>query len=115
MLILYNGEIITPGHSINPTAIAIQNGIITALGSNEDVLNMARVGDETLDLNRHTVLPGFTDAHIHFQQYALQLEKIDCETATKAVCLERIRQKARDRDRPHQQDRQGKDPSRRSI
>jgi len=95
LLILYNGNIFASGYTNKPSAIAIQNGIIIAIGSDKDVMNLANAEIETIDLAGRFVLPGFTDAHIHLQQYALQLAKVDCETPTKASCLERIHQKAK--------------------
>jgi len=41
-----------------------------------------------------TVIPGLTDGHIHLQGYALGLQKVDCETATRRACLERIAARA---------------------
>lgn len=40
------------------------------------------------------VIPGLTDAHLHLQQYALNLQKVDCETPTLRACLERIAARA---------------------
>jgi hypothetical protein len=48
-----------------------------------------------VDLDGRAVIPGLTDAHIHLEQYALGLQKIDCETDSQAECLERVRQRAR--------------------
>ena len=36
------------------------------------------------------ILPGLTDAHLHLKNYALSLQKIDCETETKEECLRRV-------------------------
>ena len=36
------------------------------------------------------IIPGLTDAHIHLQHYALSLEKVNCETPTRAGCLQRV-------------------------
>ncbi len=47
------------------------------------------------DLGGRTILPGLTDAHIHLKQYAQSLRKIDCETTTRALCLERVADRAR--------------------
>jgi predicted amidohydrolase YtcJ len=49
---------------------------------------------ETYDLAGCTIIPGLTDAHIHLQQYAVNLQKVDCETPTKAECLDRIAERA---------------------
>ena len=40
------------------------------------------------------VIPGLTDAHIHLQHYALGLQKVECETATLAECLQHVADRA---------------------
>ncbi len=49
---------------------------------------------EKFDLQGRTVIPGLTDAHIHLEQYSLGLQKIDCETPTISLCLERVAERA---------------------
>ena len=93
MLILYNGHIHTSNFTDKHSAIAINNGIIEAIGSDENILNLCKPEDKKIDLAGKYVLPGFTDAHIHIKHYALQLNSINCETKTRAECLERVRQK----------------------
>ena len=79
MKILYNAQI----HTLDKarplaSALAIDHGVITAVGGNE--LLSAFDQAEKQDLQRLTVLPGLTDAHLHLQYYSLSLQKIDCET-----------------------------------
>lgn len=42
------------------------------------------------DLSAKVVLPGLTDAHVHFRHYALGLQAVDCDTASRAACLQRV-------------------------
>jgi len=51
--------------------------------------------DVVVDLQGRTLLPGLTDAHIHLEHYALSLQKVDCETATRDECLQRVSERAR--------------------
>jgi predicted amidohydrolase YtcJ len=93
--ILFNGSIRT----LNPdqahaTALAIQGGRIVAIGSDAQVFAIACPGAETFDLQGMTVWPGLTDAHIHIEHYARFLQMVDCETATRQECLERVAVKA---------------------
>lgn len=44
-------------------AMAVKNGIIAALGSNEEIINYFKDEKEIIDLKFRTVLPGFIDAH----------------------------------------------------
>jgi hypothetical protein len=65
-LVLHNGNIVT----VNPRqpraeAIAIAGDRIIAVGSSDDVLNLANGSTKKLDLGGHTVVPGFIDAHTH--------------------------------------------------
>lgn len=71
-------------------ALAIDNGLVLAVGKNEDVLNLAHGDNEIFDLHGRCMLPGFTDAHIHLLQYGLKLTSIDCETESKQACLRRV-------------------------
>ncbi len=87
MRLLHNARIHTL-NSAQPTASAllIERGEILAVGDDELLETRA----EREDLGGRVVLPGLTDAHIHLQNYALSLQKIDCETATLDECLRRV-------------------------
>ena len=104
--ILYNGRIHTMDAS-RPleTAMAIMQslepvrlgGQVLALGDDQAILR--EFGDSAarrVDLQGRSVVPGLTDAHIHLEQYARGLSKVDCETPTKEVCLQRVAQRARE-------------------
>jgi predicted amidohydrolase YtcJ len=52
-------------------AIAIDEGRIRAIGSNEQIAALAGDGTQVLDLSGKTVLPGFIDSHVHFMQTGL--------------------------------------------
>ena len=96
MLILHNARI----HTFDPRqpqagAIAIQlapesGGHVVAVGDLHP-LQQEFPGAQLEDLQRRVVLPGLIDAHVHFRQYALGLHSLDCDTATLAECLERVR------------------------
>lgn len=101
MLILYNATVYTLDEE-RPTAsaIAIERDRIIALGNNDEILaefSGQQWGNEpvlSINLESHTVIPGLTDAHIHLQQYALNLQKVDCETNSLAECLRRVAARA---------------------
>lgn len=48
-----------------PTAIALRDGRVMALGNDEDILALADADTERWDIHGRHVYPGFTDAHIH--------------------------------------------------
>lgn len=96
MRILTNARIYTLDSALPfVTALAIERGRILAIGHDQAILSDYGEHAARIDLEGLTILPGLTDAHIHLEQYALGLQKVDCETATKAECLERIAERAR--------------------
>jgi predicted amidohydrolase YtcJ len=96
MLILYNAKIYTLDEAQpNATALAIQSGRIIAVGSDFEVLSHYGRGALRREMGGAVIWPGLTDAHIHLQNYALGLAKVDCETATREECLRRVAERAR--------------------
>jgi predicted amidohydrolase YtcJ len=63
--ILYNGKIATNGAPRFVEAVAIEDGKITAIGTDGDVLTLKGQDTKLIDLKRHTVIPGLNDSHIH--------------------------------------------------
>jgi len=65
-LIVHHGKIVTvdPRFSM-AQAMAIAGERIVAVGSNEDVLKLARPATRQIDLGGKTVLPGLIDSHLH--------------------------------------------------
>ena len=89
MLILDNAKIYTLDTS-SPllTALHIQGGRVVSPHITPSAPQMR------LDLGGRTVLPGLVDAHLHLEQYALFLQKVDCETSTRQECLDRVAARA---------------------
>jgi hypothetical protein len=91
MKFLYNANIYTLNESQpKATAILIAEGRIIAVGEKHVLESLAHGKVEKQDMKGRTILPGLTDAHIHLQNYALSLGKVDCETMTKEECLHRV-------------------------
>ncbi|HEY7527105.1 MAG TPA: amidohydrolase [Candidatus Limnocylindria bacterium] len=65
--VLVNGAIEVPrvGAAARPPAIALSGGRIAAIGSNEEVRQLAGWATEIRDLGGRSLLPGFIDAHVH--------------------------------------------------
>ena len=102
-IILYNGILATQSTAHpNAQAVAVGNGKILALGRNEDVLNLADLYTEKIDLDGRLVVPGFIDTHIHFYEWALKRQGIKLDDLT---CLEellvRVREAAESRPPGH--------------
>jgi len=91
MHILYNANVLTLDNDLPPaTAIAIDGCRIAAVGDEKSILDTATSQTKKENMGGKTILPGFTDSHIHLLQYALSLEKIDCAFKSKAECLNLI-------------------------
>ncbi|HET9055256.1 MAG TPA: amidohydrolase [Chitinophagaceae bacterium] len=75
--ILHHGIIYTVDKDFSTAqAIAIKDGKILSVGSNDDILN-TYTAKEDIDLEGKAVYPGFIDAHAHFYGYGLNLQKCD--------------------------------------
>ncbi len=96
MLILFNGRIQTLDPNLPvASALAIESDRIVSVGSDDEVLALANWRSTQLDLNGKTIWPGLTDAHIHLDFYSQGLSYVDCETATRQECLQRVADKVK--------------------
>jgi predicted amidohydrolase YtcJ len=71
-IILYNGS---TGGGLSTQSIAIKNGRIIAVGS-DDVLGLAGQDTLTINLEGRLVLPGFIDTHFHFHEWSLRRQEL---------------------------------------
>jgi predicted amidohydrolase YtcJ len=93
-LILVNGKIITvDARDSIAQAIAVHDGKIVAVGTNDEIREHAPQGARVIDLHGRTATPGLIDTHCHFDEteslYAIELSKI--KSVAEAVDL--VRQK----------------------
>jgi predicted amidohydrolase YtcJ len=71
-LILYHGRLTTQAPNFaQATALAVRGGRILAVGDDAEVRALARSHTRQIDLGGRRVLPGLTDAHFHFYEWAL--------------------------------------------
>ena len=80
-LILYNGNVITID-SIQPRAqaMALTRDRFLAVGTNDEIRNLASGAVKQIDLEGKTVVPGFIDAHSHPSYAGLRhLREVDCD------------------------------------
>lgn len=63
-LVLVNARVRTPELSAH-TAVAVHDGLITAVGDATDARDWRGPGTETVDLGGATLTPGLTDSHSH--------------------------------------------------
>jgi predicted amidohydrolase YtcJ len=94
MLIIHSAKIYTfDPDKRYASAVAIDGGKIIATGTDDEIVG-AFPASQVIDANDHTLIPGLTDSHIHLEEYALSLQKIDCETSSRHACLERVSARA---------------------
>lgn len=112
-LVLYNGDI----HTMDATtpraqAIAIAGNRILATGSDAEIRALLVPGGEAVDLRGRTVVPGFTDAHMHFVSYGFSLKEIDLtEVPTLEEALARVAARAAETPASHWLEGRGWDHS----
>ena len=96
MKLLHNANIHTLDESHpRASALLIGNRRVIAVGEKDELESIAHGKVQRRDMQGMTILPGLTDAHLHLQYYALALKNIDCETTTKAECLRRVAERAK--------------------
>jgi len=93
--ILHHGTIITQDpDNRRASAIAIARGRIVAVGTDDDILEMATAHTVKENLEGRVVIPGLTDAHLHWQMTARALDEVDVfEVPEKAVAVDRVRER----------------------
>ena len=77
-LILINGKIYTMDESRTMAeAIAVENHIIKAIGSTEEILKLKKDNTIIHDLEGKALLPGFNDSHMHLVNYGYSLTQVN--------------------------------------
>lgn len=77
-IVFINGHIITLDHQDRIVeAVAVEDGVIVAVGSNADVRPFIDQNFKVLDLQGKTMAPGFIDAHGHFPGSGLKEIEVD--------------------------------------
>ncbi len=91
-LALVNGKIWTvdPGQPW-AEAIAILDDKILAVGTNAEISSLVTAATRVIDAQGNFVLPGFNDAHLHFADGSLALQRVDLrDAATQEEFVRRI-------------------------
>lgn len=83
--IFYNGKFRTLDEKKpEAEAIAVKNGVIVRVGTNDDMLQLAGEETEKIDLKGKCALPGFSDSHLHLIYYANTKRKVEL-SGTKSI------------------------------
>jgi predicted amidohydrolase YtcJ len=64
-----------------PSAIAVSNGRITAVGTDQEILRFAGSGTRRIDLGGRRVVPGLIDSHTHFISGGFELAGVQLRDA----------------------------------
>ena len=94
--VLYNGKILTQDErQPQASAIAIGGGRLLAVGDDAEILALASAGTKREDLGGGLVLPGLTDAHLHWQMTAQALQRVNVyEVPSREEALRRVAERA---------------------
>ena len=65
--IFVDGDIYTQATPARAQAMAVRDGRIIAVGTNDDIRKLKGAHTQVVDLTGHFVMPGFNDAHCHLQ------------------------------------------------
>ena len=80
-LIIINGKVVTVDKNDSiAEAIAVKNGYIIKVGSNQEIKELASEESKTIDLEGNTIYPGFIDTHEHCIRRGLQMDWVNCKT-----------------------------------
>jgi predicted amidohydrolase YtcJ len=89
-LYLVNGKIYSQDAAYShATAVALRAGRIRAVGSDDEIRALARLGDEIVDLEGRRVVPGLHDCHVHYQDWTLGLARLPLAAARSLEDLRR--------------------------
>ena len=93
--ILHNGNIITLDENRpRAKALAISYGRVVALGAGDDLRRLTTAATKVINLDGKTVMPGLTDAHLHWEAQSRALRSVNVfEVSDKAIAIERVRQR----------------------
>ena len=66
-------------------------GRVVALGTDAEIQRLAGAGTEVINLDGKTVLPGLTDAHLHWEAQSRALRSVNIfEAPSKSLAVERV-------------------------
>jgi len=75
--IFLNGDLYTQATPARAQAMAVRDGHIVAIGTNDDIRKLKGAHTQVVDLGGHFVMPGFNDAHVHLEEAGLELLSVD--------------------------------------
>ena len=97
-LVIFNGQI----NTMNPRqpfaqALAIKNGRIVAVGTDEEIKKIMPPDADTIDAGGNSVFPGFIDTHVHFMMTGQDAAAVQLGKArSRQEFIKMLRQKERE-------------------
>ena len=76
-IIFVNGDIYTQATPARAQAMAVRDGRIVAVSSNDEIGKLKGKNTQVVDLGAHFVMPGFNDAHVHLEEAGLEAQSVD--------------------------------------
>lgn len=77
-LIIINGNINTlDKFNSGARAVAVENGKIAKVGSNDEILALRENSTQVIDLKGKLLVPGFNDSHMHLIDYGASMQKVN--------------------------------------
>lgn len=94
--IFVNGDIYTQASPARVQAIAVRDGRVFGVGSNDEIRKLKQARTQVVDLGGHFVMPGFNDAHCHLASGGMRQLEVDL-TGSKSLAemQERIAARAK--------------------
>ncbi|MCY3797514.1 MAG: amidohydrolase [Chloroflexi bacterium] len=97
--ILLDGNIVTLDRAApRVSALAISFGRVVAIGVDAEIRRLAAAKTSVINLDGKTVIPGLTDAHLHWEAQARAMRSVNVfEVPAKAMAVERVRERVNER------------------
>lgn len=95
-LVFLNGNVLTMEQT-NPrgAGVAVRGNRILAVGNNQDMKEFIGHSTQVIELAGKTLLPGFSDNHLHMLGYGISLQQVDVGYVVSVQdIIERVRAKA---------------------
>lgn len=91
-----NGQFSFGPDEIHPDAVFVEDGIIRAIGSAQELkLQLAKKDYRTVDWEGAFILPGLADSHMHLSMHGMKLEMLDFTgVSSKEEMLRLVRERA---------------------
>jgi len=74
--IFFNGNIHTMNEEEIVNALAVKDGLVFAIGSNDEILKLKTKETRVIDLENKLMIPGFNDSHLHLFNYGIGKRRI---------------------------------------